>query len=380
MKLRGMWGLCIVPALAGMVALSGGMTGCGGGPASVGPGVIFNNVIAADIGGELKVAFPDYSRAPSLEQPRKDDETFMIEIHPAWSPDGEKLAFTRTVGEGRSALFVRASLGHPEAEAKEIGPGEGTPVWSPTSDMVAYLAMTGPPQAEGEAPAEGEKAAEGETSAEGEKKAAEEAKPVGLTVAGDDGSNSRLLVRGMAEPVSWSDEGIYYTAGIYGMRSLHVINANGKGDRLIYAPSGGSRFVGEAALSPDGDLAAMEVVSPDESSVLVIKDLRRRRVLQVTRFGSVSGLAWSPNSKELVFVLAGAVGGPGRVMRWSVGSGRPSVLTSRAGKYRSPRWSSDGKSVAFVMSGNIYMQRIGSNRADPVTKSGDAADIASSPK
>lgn len=409
MELRGKWIRCVVLALGGVIALAVGTAGCGsGGKASVGPGVIFNNVIAADLGGELKIAFADYSRAPAMEHPREAEENFMITLHPVWSPDGEKLAFTRTVEGEEEALFVRESLGHPEAEAEEIGPATGKPVWSPASDRIAYLAMTSPAaEAEGEggeekapeaseaddaggldeAQASSEGSAESEASegsGEGggseEKKAPEEPEPVGLTVVGDDGSNPRLLVRGEADPIGWSDEAVYYVAGIYGMRSLRAINADGKKDRGVYAASGSGRFVGEAALSPDGDRVAIEVVSPDESSVLVVKELRGGRAVQVTRSGSIAGLSWSPNGKQVAFVLAPSAGSPGRVMRWAVGSGAAVPVTAEGGKYRCPSWTSEGNALAYVKDGDIYVQRIGSKKADRLTKSGDAADIACSPK
>jgi len=58
--------------------LAVGLAGCGSGSkAIVGPGVIFNNVIAADLGGELKIAFADYSRTPSMEHPREAEENFI---------------------------------------------------------------------------------------------------------------------------------------------------------------------------------------------------------------------------------------------------------------------------------------------------------------
>jgi len=239
--------------------------------------------------------------------------------------------------------------------------------------------------AEGEATEGSGEEESSESSGEGghggeEKKAPEEPKPIGLTVVGDDGSNPRLLVRGEAEPVGWSDESIYYVAGIYGMRSLRVINADGKGNRALYTAPGQGRFVGEAALSPDGDRVAIEVVSPDESSVLVVKELRGGRTVQVTRAGAISGLSWSFNGKQVAFVLAPSAGSPGRVMRWAVGGSGAAAITPKAGKYRCPSWTSEGNSVAYVKDGDIYVQRIDSQKADRVTKSGDAADIACSPK
>jgi len=367
----------VLASLLAAGAMSLGIVGCSRSTQeSVGPGVIFNNVIAGDMGGALKVVFPEYNRAPAVEQERGEHENFLIEVHPVWSPDGEKLAFTRTIGEEGEALFVRTSLGHPEAEAKEIGAAIGRPVWSPTSDMVAYLAMSGGAK-EGEGG--GEKAAEATEQSEGEAKEGGEEKPVGLTIVGPDGENSRLIAGGEAEPVAWSEEGIYYTSGVYGMRDLRVIDPANKKSKVIYEGSGG-KFVGEAALAPDGDSMAIEVVSPNQNSVLVVKDVRTGRLTQATGVGRVTDIAWAPNGKTVVFVWLPGPERPGEVMAYSIGASKPVAVTRRAGKYRSPSFAADSQTVAFVLAGDIYVQKVGTGTAKRVTKTGDAADIAWSPK
>ena len=65
----------------------------------------------------------------------------------------------------------------------------------------------------------------------------------------------------------------------------------------------------------------------------------RRRVSQTA--GSVDSLAWSPDGHNLVYVAAGdiyVVGADGRGAR---------RLTHGPGQSLSPRWSGDGKSIAF---------------------------------
>lgn len=357
-----------------------GVTGCTGARVTdVGPGVIFNNVIAGDLGGELKIAFPDYSRAPVTEQPKEASETFMIQLRPVWSPDGQKLAFTRTNAKQQDVLFVRTSLGHAEAPSKEIGIAVGRPVWSPTSDKVAFLALPKPTQGAGGEKSAGEaKAAEGEkATGQGEGSGVDE--PVGLTVVDDDGTNERVIMKGEAEPVAWSDDGIYFTWGIYGMRDLRVVSAEGKDAGLVYRPQDAGTFVGEAALSPDGGRMAISVVSPDESSVLVVKNLTKKTLATIGKFGRISDLTWSPNGRSVTFVQSELAADGSWVMIASP-DGRGSRLTPHAGKYRSPTFSSDSKMVAFVQDGDIFVQTIGGGPAKRITKTGDAGDIAWSPK
>lgn len=353
--------------------------GCAGTrPSSeVGPGVIFNNVIAADIGGELKIVFSDYSRLPATEQPRREDENYMVEVRPAWSPDGKEIAFARTMREEREVILVRSNLGHPDAEATEIGPGVGAPVWSPAGDQIAFLGMSG-----GEKRAEQEETEPAKEASPAEDEpgsgAQAEPRPAGLTVADTQSGDSRLLVPGEAQPVAWSDEGIFFASGSYGRRDLRLTSPQGKGRRLIYAAAG-EGFVGEAALSTDGRWMAIEVVDPKDTSVLVVKDLRGGRAKPVTTSGRVSDMEWSKDSRSVAFVQANDTGDSERVSVWTVGAKRPRALTRRAGNYRSPSWLPDGSTVAYVLDGHIYVQKVRGGPARRLTTGGDASEIASSP-
>lgn len=380
--------------------MSVGVTGCGERPQTedVGPGVIFNSVMAGDVGGELKIIFPDYSREPAVEHPREESETFMIQIRPVWSPDGQKLAFTRTEEGMENALYVRTSLGHAEAESRRIGLAQGAPVWSPSSDRIAYLAMAKPgevegqeakPQAEGEAPSKSDQAVRNDkTATEGEKAAQEPAKEgggegekaVGLTIIGDDGSDSRLLVGGEAEPVGWSEsDGIYHTRGIYGLRSLHVIDPATKKDRLVYQ-AGGGRFVGEAALAPVSDYLAFEVTSLEGNSILMIRNPRSGALTQVARGAGTADLAWSPNGTSVAFVRRSSTSGKGNIVVANARTKRIVIVAKTPAKYHSPTWSPDGASIGYVLDGEVYAMKIGARTARRVGKNEDVGVIAWSPK
>jgi len=403
----------ILLLIAGVLSL--GLSGCAGaGGSSVGGGIVFTNAVAGDMGGELKVVFADFDRTV-VEYGRDDSERFMIDVEPVWSPDGKKLAFSRTNAEHEEVLYVKTRLGRAGEKAKELGFIEGAPVWSPSSDKIAFLEVgkggmnfeqqfeaeergeseaEHPKEPEGGSEAEsgkekadtGEKGSRAEGNTEGASEAAHEeeageVKPVGLTVIGDGGENRTLLVPGKAEPIGWSDsDAVYYVSGASSTRDLRLVSAGGGGDRLVYAPSGRGDYVAEAVLSPDFRSMAMEIANAsEERSRLLVRDLKTGRTRTLARGADMSGLSWCPDGNRIALFLSGADGKTGHVMVVGTERGGVTVVTESAGAYRSPTWCSDGKSVAYVKNGDIYIQTLGTGRVRRLTRSGDVASIRWSP-
>ncbi|MCJ7628907.1 MAG: S9 family peptidase [Longimicrobiales bacterium] len=79
-----------------------------------------------------------------LTNGRPDGEAFRItdptveSSTPSWSPDGGLLSFSSKRGEDSNAVWFLRVDG-PGGEASHIEGVEGTPVWSPTGDLIAYL-------------------------------------------------------------------------------------------------------------------------------------------------------------------------------------------------------------------------------------------------
>src|SRR5689334_25357267 len=62
-----------------------------------------------------------------------------VNISPAWSPDGSKIAMARSVGGGDSDLFLLDA--HTGAEVKQLTEGGGidvSPNWSPDGGRLAF--------------------------------------------------------------------------------------------------------------------------------------------------------------------------------------------------------------------------------------------------
>jgi dipeptidyl aminopeptidase/acylaminoacyl peptidase len=109
----------------------------------------------------------------------------------------------------------------------------------------------------------------------------------------------------------------------------------------------------QAAISPDGrQVAWVENVS--SGSEIHVSDVSAPRPRRITAGGkSESGLAWSPDGKQIAF-LSDAVK-PGQQQLYiasAVGGGTPRKLTSVSGFLASPGWSPDGKTIALLFTEN----------------------------
>jgi dipeptidyl aminopeptidase/acylaminoacyl peptidase len=121
-----------------------------------------------------------------------------------------------------------------------------------------------------------------------------------------------------------------------------------------------TRQVREVAISPDGKQVAwvepFAVQAPGSTSIMVApvpsSEGAAHRVTAATNGGSFaeSGIAWSPDSRQLAFI-SDATGDPQLFI--SAASGGPArKLTSLKGFVAQPGWSPDGKQIAFLFTEN----------------------------
>ena len=61
-----------------------------------------------------------------------------VNTYPVWSPDGEKLAFRRMVGENNSEVFIANSDGTAERNLTNHPAFDGWPAWSPDGNKIAF--------------------------------------------------------------------------------------------------------------------------------------------------------------------------------------------------------------------------------------------------
>lgn len=172
-------------------------------------------------------------------------------------------------------------------------------------------------------------------------------------------------------------------------------SGSGKGAVIAAeADTGRSRVIApgpvrDLALSPDGHTLAL-VSEAEGSRVLSLMDWDTSRVNRVTR-GAIGGLAWSPDSRRLLFGidtlsedarLASPRGSDsGYFLVYDLTSGQQKRITPEFKQLGSALWSPDGRWIAFNAAGEraqdlgIYLMAADGERPDALA-AGAGASIA----
>jgi Tol biopolymer transport system component len=127
------------------------------------------------------------------------------------------------------------------------------------------------------------------------------------------------------------------------------------GQQVLTTPPRGVRGDTRPAFSPDGEtLAFIRQVADGESDICLLRD-RRLRVL--THGASFSGIAWTPDSKELV--ADGLVDSRSGLWRIPVKDGIARPITFSAESLGSPSVAQSGNRMAYVsFTGNMNLWRL----------------------
>jgi Tol biopolymer transport system component len=220
----------------------------------------------------------------------------------AWSPDGRKLAFDRasfgmTFSDDRE-LFVADADGR---NLRRVGTGF-QPTWSPDGRWLAFTRLSASPHAVFRVPTSGGRPR----------------RITGGTYPSWSHDGTRLVVR--------RDDGLY------------VVGADGLGARRI-AASRGYQYTG-GAWSPDGRQIAYSSGDDSGGTWVVTPDGTNRRRLS----SYLTQLAWSPDSRSIAAVRDPTGSGDETLVVLAAdGSGQRELGPSSA-----PTWSPDGSALAFA--------------------------------
>ena len=237
---------------------------------------------------------------------------------PAWSPDGNRIAFARSVyapGDPDIALIgvdvwtVAADGGGRRNLTRDAG--STSPVWSPGGRRIAF------------------------------------ARGDGVLVVRRDGSGKKRLVR-RDDPgtPSWSPDGRRVAFTVPG--ELRIVGATGAGERRL---ARGADTAWSPAWSPDGSRLAFTGRRTVEG-VFVVPSRGGSPRLLVRDYVEP---AWSPNGRWVAVVRQGTRREAGLFLVDAT-SRRPQRLTR--GLDTQPSWSPDGRRLVFrrgVLMGDIYV-------------------------
>lgn len=251
-----------------------------------------------------------------------------FDSHPAWSPDGSRIAFESTV-DGRRTIWVMQADGQGLRRLTDLAgiSAETAPAWSPRGDRIAYASDR-----------DGNEeiyvvAADGSGSRRLTDNPAADAVPSwspdgariafvsdrdgqpGIWVMRDDGSAPTRMVPGPVDPGSkpaWAPEGrqvLFASDRDGGNLDIYIAptdptSAGPPPTKLIAGPG----LDGEPAVSPDGSKVAF-ASDRDGTPEVYVANRDGSNVVKVTTKARSYTPTWSPDGRQLAYIYDPAPGG-----------------------------------------------------------------------
>jgi Tol biopolymer transport system component len=296
------------PAAPGLIAFSSWDAGCGLRPAQ-----------SCRHSSDLFVIQPDGKRRQRLTRTEQWDET-----DPAWSPDGQRLAYARTHRQDRFTRIVvrdvRTGRERVIAHSAHLVERWGDYLaWSPDGRRILFL----------------EHSLYNDDNGDPE--------PDVLRVARADGRGTHTLALGVIWPAVWSpdsrrvafvdDDEHVWIVPLDGRPAVRLASTGDVAGGLKWLPDGRLSFLRET--NEKTGAGSLWVVRPDGSGLRLIREL-----------GAAIDAAWSPDLRWIAYCCPGTSGGL-HLMRADGTESRQLVRRTFVTN-ESVEWSPDGKRILWI--------------------------------
>ena len=270
--------------------------------------------------GELFVMNADGTSVGKITHPPNGTE----DTNPDWSPDGSRIVFSRAPSTGAHSIWTVRPDGaglrrltpycRPGAGIPKCAADDGWPAWSPDGNHIAFQRLSGALRPKGATVDNAKRIYKDE-----------------LLVADAHGRHLRTLVwfgpwRGDPQIPAWSPNGkrlVFLEKGDNGgkciCRALYVVNADGSGlrrltpssvrpgDKLDWSPDGSTILFrthpGEDQNAASGRGANLYSIHPDGTGL--------RKLTRFPSYDRVDMGSYSPDGKSIVFETSAGAVGPG---------------------------------------------------------------------
>ena len=272
------------------------------------------------LAGSASAAVP--TRRPTATPRQQQSEAVAIthnsadDRHPAWSPDGHRIAF-ESDRDGDWDIYVMNADGSNVVQLTNKPSYDISPAWSPDGRRIAFTSHS---HHDGS---------------------------VKIYVMNADGSGVIQLTNnpGYDRSPAWSPDGrrIAFTSTQYGYYDVYVMNADGS--NMVQLTNNDSRLKATPTWSPDGRRIAFAFSHTIHYENIYVMNADGSGVIQLTNNrGRDRSPAWSPDGRRIAF-HSNRDGGPDIYVMNADGSD-VIQLTNNGGS--SPAWAPDGRRIAFV--------------------------------
>ena len=271
-------------------------------------------MIVAGSSGEVH-AGPSFSSHEATQLTRNSD----YDWHPAWSPDGRKIAFVCR-RDGDDEICVMNADGSGIVQITNNSANDRQPDWSPDGSKIAF------------------------TSSQGSTPE--------IYVMNANGSGVTRLTNNSAydEDPAWSPDGrrIAFSSNRDGNMDIYVMNADGSNVTNVTRVTNRISNYGPA-WSPDGRRIAFSS-NRDGNWKIYVMNADGSNVTRLTSLPQSSGSpTWSPDGRRIAFKYEpSGSNGIGEFYVMNADGSNVTRLTNHAADDEVPAWSPDGSKIAFV--------------------------------